>query len=363
MVKRYGSVQALRGIDLTVQKGEMFALLGPNGAGKTTLFSILATLRTPTEGSAKVLGHDVVAARNEVRRAMGIVFQEPAIERRLTGRDNLLLMGLFYGLSTSAARRRASELLEGLGIADAADRPADKLSGGQRRKLELARALVTDPQILFLDEATLGLDVDARRVFWGHVRALTASGRAVFFTTHYMEEAEVADRIALIDAGRIVALDTPRALKARLGGGVIRLETDDDARAREWLVGRGFTPEAVGQGILLVHAGSGRGGAGNPASFAGQGAAGGDARAEPRRRVLEAHGARAGRRSGGGRRAPPPMERPGHDPGHLRDHGARPEAGLARPRPANRRSGAAAVVSFRFGHGTGRKFAAGGRSL
>jgi len=254
LAKRYGTVEALRGVDLTVMRGEMFALLGPNGAGKTTLFSILATLRSPTEGSASVLGSDVVTARDAVRRQMGIVFQEPAIERRLSGRDNLLLMGLFYGLSTAVARRRAAELLASLGLADSAARPAETLSGGQRRKLELARALVTDPQVLFLDEATLGLDVDARRSFWAHVRSLTASGRTVFFTTHYMEEAEGADRIALIDIGRIVALDAPRALKARLGGGVIRLQTDNDAEASRWLAGRGFSPEAKEGGLMILHA-------------------------------------------------------------------------------------------------------------
>lgn len=253
-MKRYDKVEALRGIDLTVERGEMFALLGPNGAGKTTLFSILATLRTPTEGAARVLGRDVVGDRDGIRREMGIVFQEPAIEQRLSGRDNLLLMGLFYGLGRSAAKKRAAEILQQLGLAEAADRPARTLSGGQRRKLELARALVTDPKILFLDEATLGLDVDARRMFWAQVRTLAAAGRTVFFTTHYMEEAEVADRIALIDAGRIVALDTPRALKARIGGGVIRLQTVDDAQARAWLGARGYALEPDTQQLTLIHA-------------------------------------------------------------------------------------------------------------
>ncbi len=254
VVKRYGKVEALRGIDLTVQPGEMFALLGPNGAGKTTLFSILATLRAPTEGGAQVLGLDVVTKRDEVRRAMGIVFQEPAIEQRLTGRDNLQLMGLFYGLSSSAAKKRAAEILTDLGIADVADRPAKTLSGGQRRKLELARALVCNPRILFLDEATLGLDVDARRAFWTQISALTAAGRTVFFTTHYMEEAEVAHRIALIDAGRIVALGTPRELKMQVGGGVINLKTDDDAKARAWLAEHGFTPEKTAGELMIIHA-------------------------------------------------------------------------------------------------------------
>ncbi|HVT92876.1 MAG TPA: ATP-binding cassette domain-containing protein [Bryobacteraceae bacterium] len=254
MAKSYGKVEALKGIDLSVRRGEMFALLGPNGAGKTTLFSVLATLRAPTAGRARVLGHDVVTERDAVRRVMGIVFQEPAIEQRLSGRDNLLLMGLFYGLGSGAARRRAAELLTDLGLGDCADRPARELSGGQRRKLELARALVVDPQILFLDEATLGLDVEARRGFWQQIRALAEAGRTVFFTTHYMEEAEVADRIALIDSGRFVALDTPAALKARLGGGVVQLRTVDDSQAREWLAGRGFAVETTARdGLMIVH--------------------------------------------------------------------------------------------------------------
>ncbi len=269
LVKRYGAVEALRGVDLTVQRGEMFALLGPNGAGKTTLFSILATLRTPTAGTAKVFGHDVVADRNAVRRSMGIVFQEPAIERRLSGRENLLLMGLFYGLTMAAARRRAAELLESLGLAEAGDRPAEKLSGGQRRKLELARALVTDPGILFLDEATLGPRRRREAGFWTHVRSLTDAGRTVFFTTHYMEEAEVADRIALIDAGNIVALDSPRALKARLGGGVIRLQTEDDAEARRWLGERGYIPGA-GRRDHAAACGPGGGAAGDAPAHAVQ---------------------------------------------------------------------------------------------
>jgi ABC-2 type transport system ATP-binding protein len=254
LTKHYGKVEALRGVDLSVQPGEMFALLGPNGAGKTTLFSVLATLRAPTAGTARVLGHDVVEARDAIRRAMGIVFQEPALEQRLSGRDNLVLMGLLFGLSVGGARRRAAELLAELSLTEAADRPARGLSGGQRRKLELARALVTDPRILFLDEATLGLDVDARRSFWVQIRGLAAAGRTVFFTTHYMEEADVADRIALIDGGRVIALDTPGALKSRLGGGVIRLKTADDVAAAAWLTERGFKPERHAAGLRLIHA-------------------------------------------------------------------------------------------------------------
>ncbi len=254
LVKNYDKVEALRGIDLTVNVGEMFALLGPNGAGKTTLFSILATLRKPTAGSAKVLGRDVVRERPQVRQHMGIVFQEPALEQKLSVRDNLLLMGLFYGLGLKAARARTGEILENLGLTDIATRPANKISGGQKRKLELARSMVPNPDILFLDEATLGLDVDARRSFWAQVRQFVRPGRTVFFTTHYMEEAEVADRIALIDKGRIIALGTPSELKQRIGGGVILLATEDDPGAFEWLTAQGYKPEQSERGILLVSA-------------------------------------------------------------------------------------------------------------
>ena len=253
LVKNYGKVEALRGIDLTVGTGEMFALLGPNGAGKTTLFSILCTLRTPTAGTARVLGRDVVVERDATRRDIGIVFQEPAVERTLSVRDNLRLMGQLYGLDSAAVRKRTNELLDLLHLTEAADRKAQTLSGGQRRRVELARSLVTNPRVLFLDEATLGLDVEARRGFWKQVRALTESGRTIVFATHYMEEAEVADRIAMVSEGRIVALDTPKNLKSRLGGGVIRLHTADDALAREWLVQRGYQPAAGVQPIMLEH--------------------------------------------------------------------------------------------------------------
>ena len=254
LVKNYDKVEALCGIDLSVGVGEMFALLGPNGAGKTTLFSILATLRKPTGGSAKVLGRDVVHERPAVRRHMGIVFQEPALEQKLSVRDNLLLMGLFYGLGIKAGRARTADILENLGLTDIAARQTQKLSGGQKRRLELARSMVPNPDILFLDEATLGLDVDARRNFWAQVRQFVRSGRTVFFTTHYMEEAEVADRIALIDKGRIIALGTPQELKQRIGGGVILLTTEDDARAFAWLTEQGYKPEKSERGILLVSA-------------------------------------------------------------------------------------------------------------
>ena len=251
--KRYGQVYALRGIDLSVRRGEMFALLGPNGAGKTTLFSILSTLLKPSIGTAQVLGFDVVDQRAEIRQRMGIVFQEPALEQKLSVRDNLRLMGLFYGLSFRAARDRSEILLDKLGLKDVAKRETQKLSGGQKRRLELGRSMVAQPEILFLDEATLGLDVEARRNFWAEVRDFVHAGGTVFMTTHYMEEAEVADRIALIDEGRIIALDTPKQLKNLVGGGVILLATEDDVRAPAWLREQGYSPETSERGLLLVN--------------------------------------------------------------------------------------------------------------
>ena len=254
LTKTYDNkVPALRGVDLEVKRGEMFALLGPNGAGKTTLFSILSTLRKPSSGQATVLGLDVVTERSALRRRMGIVFQEPALETRLTVRDNLLLMALFYGVSMKAARKRTDEIIDELQLGEIRDRTPQKLSGGQKRKLELARSMVSEPDILFLDEATLGLDVDARRNFWAQVRKFVASGRTVFFTTHYMEEAEVADRIALIDAGKIIALGSPQELKNRIGGGVILLGTEDDAKATAWLTDKGYKPEKSERGLVVVH--------------------------------------------------------------------------------------------------------------
>ena len=252
LTKHYGTVQALKGINLRVGRGEMFALLGPNGAGKTTLFSLLATLRSPSSGSAQVLGYDIMSERAAIRRRMGIVFQESAIDQRLPVRDNLLLMGLFYGLSLTAARHRSIEVLETLGLQGLGARPAQTLSGGQRRRVELARALVAKPDLLFLDESTLGLDVDARRSFWAEIRSFVHAGGTVFFTTHYMEEADVADRIALMDGGQIIAIGSPQDLKKRVGGGVILLHTEDDEAVFRWFTAHGKTPQRSDRGLLVV---------------------------------------------------------------------------------------------------------------
>jgi ABC-2 type transport system ATP-binding protein len=246
-----GAVEALRGVDLSVREGELFALLGPNGAGKTTLLSVLTTLRAPTTGTARVLGHDVARERDAVRRRIGVVFQEPAVDMKLSCLDNLVLMGILYGHGFAAARQRAREVLRQLELEDTAARTPRELSGGQRRRLELGRALVPRPALLFLDEATLGLDVDARRAFWAGVRGLAASGHTVVFTTHYMDEADVADRITMIDRGQVVAEGTPAALKSQVGAGVLLLATDDDEASARWLRSRGKEPHVTDRGVYL----------------------------------------------------------------------------------------------------------------
>jgi ABC-2 type transport system ATP-binding protein len=251
LTKRFDDRTVLRGIDLDVRPGEMFALLGPNGAGKSTLFSILCTLRKPTSGTVSVLGRDVVREQAAVRGRIGIVFQDPALAQQLSVRDNLALMGRLYGLSGHAARARTDAVARQLQLEDIVEQRVSRLSGGQRRRVELGRALMPDPALLCLDEATLGLDIEARRRFWAGVAGLVELGRTVFFTTHYMQEAEVASRIAMIDGGRIVALDTPARLKARAGGGRIHIETDDDARALAWLKEQRIAA-ASGQAGLVV---------------------------------------------------------------------------------------------------------------
>jgi ABC-2 type transport system ATP-binding protein len=250
--KHFSSFEVLKGINLAIRHGEMFALLGPNGAGKSTLFSILSTLRTPSEGCALIMGFDVVRERAAVRRRISVVFQDAALEQSLSARDNLELMAQFQGMSLSAARRRADDLLQLLQLTTWANRPSKTLSGGLQRRLELARALVGDPSVLFLDEATLGLDAIVRRQFWSELAEMARRGRTIFFTTHYMDEAEIADRIAVIDRGDIVAVETPTSFKRSLGGEVVRLMTDDDTVAEIWLRRHGYAIDRNADGLELT---------------------------------------------------------------------------------------------------------------
>ena len=216
--KRFGSVRTLRGLNLSVRTGSIFALLGRNGAGKTTTIRILATLIRPDEGRALVCGLDVVREAAEVRRHIGLTGQFSAVDGALSGRENLEMFGRLYGLSKRNARARADELIERFGLAAAASRPAKTYSGGMRRRLDLAAALLASPRVLFLDEPTTGLDPVSRTSLWEDVRRLVGQGTTVVLTTQYLEEADrLADRIAFLDGGRIVAEGSPAELKTEFG--------------------------------------------------------------------------------------------------------------------------------------------------
>jgi len=213
-----GGVRAVDGIDLRVAPGEIYGFLGPNGAGKSTTVLVLTTLLPPTAGQARVAGLDVVRHGAEVRRAIGASLQESALDPFLTGREHMRLQSALHGLGKAERERRAEELLERVGLMDAADRKVGGYSGGMKRRLDLGLALVHGPRLLFLDEPTTGLDPQSRAALWDEVRRLAADGVTVFLTTQYLEEADVlADRVGIIDRGRIVAEGTPAALKASIG--------------------------------------------------------------------------------------------------------------------------------------------------
>jgi ABC-2 type transport system ATP-binding protein len=222
-----GGVEAVRGIDLSVAQGEVFGFLGPNGAGKTTTVRMLCTLLPPTAGSATVAGVDVVADAAEVRRRIGVALQEIGLDPVQTGRELLELQCGLYGITGADAKARATELLALVGLTEAANRRTKTYSGGMKRRLDLAAALVHSPQVLFLDEPTTGLDPASRLTVWDEVRRINAAGTTVFLTTQYLEEADqLCDRVAIIDAGRIVAEGTPERLKAQMGHDVVRLTLD-----------------------------------------------------------------------------------------------------------------------------------------
>ncbi|MGW2330310.1 ATP-binding cassette domain-containing protein [Streptomyces sp. NPDC001700] len=228
--KAYGDKAVLDGIDLRIPAGTVFALLGPNGAGKTTTVEILSTLIAADGGQAQVAGHDVAAASDAVRSAIGVTGQFAALDDLLTAEENLLLMADLLRLGKREGRSRARALLERFGIADVADKRAATFSGGMRRRLDLAMTLVGDPQVIFLDEPTTGLDPRSRRTMWEMVRSLVAGGTTVFLTTQYLEEADqLADRIAVLDGGRIVAEGSADELKARIPGSHVRLRFTEPA--------------------------------------------------------------------------------------------------------------------------------------
>ncbi len=222
MHKSYGDVRALDGVSIDVAAGSVFALLGPNGAGKTTLVRILTTLLEPDAGRGTVAGYDVVSQRTELRNIIGLAGQFAAVDEHLTGRENLKMVGRLYHLDAAIARRRAGELLERFSIDGAADRRVKTYSGGMRRRLDLAASLVAEPEVLFLDEPSTGLDPRGRNELWTVIREIARAGTTVLLTTQYLDEADqLADRIAVIDLGRLIAEGTAEHLKRQTGGEVL----------------------------------------------------------------------------------------------------------------------------------------------
>jgi ABC-2 type transport system ATP-binding protein len=232
LVKDYDEVKAVKGVEFEVATGEVFGFLGPNGAGKTTTINMLCTLVTPTAGSAKVAGHDVVHERDDVRRNIGLVFQDPTLDNYLTAVQNLRLHAELYGLQRDLVAPRMQQVLEMVGLWERKDSPVGTYSGGMRRRLEIARGMLHSPRVLFLDEPTIGLDPQTRRSIWTYIAELKErEDITIFMTTHYMDEAEWCDRIAIMDNGEIVALDAPDTLKAQVGTDRVVIHTDDNDAA------------------------------------------------------------------------------------------------------------------------------------
>ncbi len=232
LVKRYGEVEAVRGIDFEVASGEIFGFLGPNGAGKSTTINMLCTLVRPSGGSARVAGHDVVAERDDVRRNIGLVFQDTTLDGYLTAEQNLRLHAELYGVPRELVGERMRQVTEMVGLWERRGSLVNTFSGGMKRRLEIARGLLHSPRVLFLDEPTVGLDPQTRSSIWRYIRELKArEDITIFLTTHYMDEAEYCDRIAIMDQGRIIVLDTPEALKAKVGKDRVQIQTDDDQAA------------------------------------------------------------------------------------------------------------------------------------
>lgn len=244
LTKKFDDFIAVNEITFKVKEGELFGLLGPNGAGKTTTINMLSTLLKPTSGYAKVAGHDILKDRDGVRKSIGIVFQEPALDNKLTGKENLEFHAMMYGIGKEERRRRIKEVLELVELTEKANVLVENYSGGMKRRLEIARGLIHRPKVLFLDEPTLGLDAQTRRHIWDYIKKLNKEKKVtIILTTHYMEEADyLCDRVAIMDQGKFIAIDTPDRLKDLLGGDVISMEVGgyinkmvESLRKFEWI--------------------------------------------------------------------------------------------------------------------------------
>lgn len=243
---RYGSRQALRELSFSIREGEVFVFLGPNGGGKTTLFRLLSTLVPPQAGRIEIAGHALPQEAGAVRSLIGVVFQAPSLDKKLTVSENVRYQAALYGLSRSETRRREAEMLDQLGVADRAGDLVETLSGGLRRRVELAKSMIHRPRLLLLDEPSTGLDPGARSDLWRYLRRLREEwGVTVVLTTHLLEEAERADRIAILHEGSLVALDAPDALRASVGGDSITIETDQPASLAAAIRERFDIPAAV----------------------------------------------------------------------------------------------------------------------
>jgi ABC-2 type transport system ATP-binding protein len=251
LVKRYDEVEAVRGIEFEVRSGEIFGFLGPNGAGKSTTINMLCTLVRPSGGAARVAGHDVVSERDEVRRNIGLVFQDTTLDGYLTAEQNLRLHAELYGVPREAVRPRMEQVMEMVGLWDRRGSLVNTFSGGMKRRLEIARGLLHSPRVLFLDEPTVGLDPQTRSSIWSYIRELKATEDiTIFLTTHYMDEAEYCDRIAIMDQGKIIVLDTPAALKASVGTDRVQIQTGDDEAAMAALQERFEIESNVVEGLV-----------------------------------------------------------------------------------------------------------------
>jgi ABC-2 type transport system ATP-binding protein len=258
LTKSFDEIEAVRGVDFEVDTGEVFGFLGPNGAGKSTTINMLCTLAKPSSGAATVAGYDIVRERDDVRRHIGLVFQDPTLDGYLSAKENLRLHAELYGVEKALVPVRMKQVLEMVGLWERKDSPVALFSGGMRRRLEIARGLMHSPRVLFLDEPTIGLDPQTRSSIWSYINLLKETEDiTIFMTTHYMDEAEFCDRIAIMDQGKIVVLDTPERLKASVGADRVTIDTEDDDAAIVALLDRFGIEARIAEGKVVFQVSSG----------------------------------------------------------------------------------------------------------